>query len=114
MRIKTKAYIRGLGPNQTYSDGLERKEIWINKKDAIMLPYQEDLRIPIDLVIGNKTYTAGLRTTPAQQVVAICPDLRDNKRNKISLAHALNIFGFSKNQEIVLEVDGSTVRISSK
>ena len=113
MGLATKAYIRGLGSTQTYPDGLERKEIWINKKDAIILPYQENLRIPIDLVIGDKMYSAGLRTTPDQEVVAICPDLRDDNHDKVSLAHALKRAGYSKNQKIVLEVDGSTVRINS-
>jgi hypothetical protein len=109
MKQKTSAHIRGLG--QPYVDGLERKEIWINKRDAIVFPYQENLRIPIDLIVGNQSYEAGLRTTPNQQIVGICPDLRDNAGKKVSLARVLEDNGFGKNQEIILEVDGRTVRI---
>lgn len=112
MGLKANAYIRGLGAKQIYSDGLERMEIWINKNEASILPYKENLRIQIDLIIGDKTYTAGLRTTPNQQVVAICPDLRDSGDNKISLALALKKCNFIKNQKIVLDVNGSTVRIT--
>jgi hypothetical protein len=112
MPQKTSAHIRGLG--QTYPDGLERKEIWIKKKDAIIFHYQENLRIPIDLRVGKQSYAAGLRTTPKQQIIYICPDLRDSTGKNISLASVLENNGFSKNQEIILEVAGRTVRIIPK
>jgi len=42
MSIKVSGYIRGL--SQEYTDGVERQEIWINKKDTDPLPYKNKLR----------------------------------------------------------------------
>ena len=101
--------VRGL--SQFYTDGLERMEIWINKRQADPLPYQDNTRIPITLKIGNEEYEAGLRTTPNMPVVWISPDLRDNRGKKISLAQVIINNGFTKNQRIYLEVDGPFVSI---
>ncbi|MGD0822774.1 MAG: hypothetical protein ABSA71_18740 [Desulfomonilia bacterium] len=101
--------IRGL--SQFYADGLERMEIWINKRNAAPLPYRDNTRIPIILKIGNKQYKAGLRSTPKLPFVWISPDLRDDHGIKISIARVINDNGFAKNQRIYLEVDGSVVSI---
>ena len=106
------ACIRGLGPSQIYvADGLERQEIWITKKHAGALPYQENVRVKIKLIIGDQSYTAGLRTTPEQDVVAICPNLRNSKNRKTTLARVLADNGFIKNQRVILEVDGNVVTV---
>ena len=54
-------HIRGL--SQFYVDGLERMEIWIEKRHAAPLPYHDNTRTPITLRVGNEKYDAGLRTT---------------------------------------------------
>ena len=62
MSIKVKGYIRGL--SQEYTDGVERQEIWINKKkDADHLPHKNKMRIPIKLHIGDESFDAGIRST---------------------------------------------------
>lgn len=106
----TVGHVRGLA--QPYADGLERCEIWVNKKSAGALPYVEGKRVAIELHIGDQTYEAGLRTTPAQQVVAICPDLRDNFHKKVCLASALKVSGFTKNQKVILEASGKAVTVA--
>ncbi|MBI4621097.1 MAG: hypothetical protein HY739_13200 [Desulfobacterales bacterium] len=83
-----------------YADGLERMEIVIDKHNALPLPYQDNLRIPITLQVGPQQYEAGLRTTPNMPVVWISPDLRDNHGRKVSLARVLTDNGFTKNQRI--------------
>ena len=102
-------HIRGL--SQFYPDGLERMEIWIDKRHAAPLPYQENTRIPITLKIGNEQYDAGLRSTPKMPVVWISPDLRDSHGRKVSLARVIINNGFRKNQRIYLEVDDSVVSL---
>ena len=102
-------HVRGL--SQFYADGLERMEIWIDKRHAAPLSYQDNIRIPITLKIGNEQYEAGLRATPNISVVWISPDLRDNHGRKVSLARVIINNGFTKNQKIYLEVDGPVVSV---
>ncbi len=102
-------HVRGL--SQPYADGLERMEISVDKRHATPLPFQENMRIPITLRVGDEQYHAGLRTTPNMPVVWISPDLRDNHGKKVSLARVLKDNGFTKNQRIYLEVKGRVVSI---
>jgi hypothetical protein len=107
----TEGYIRGL--SQYYSDGLERMEIWIDKKLASSLPHRDNQRVSIILVIGEKTYDAGIRSTPANDYVWICPDLKDKFGRKTgSLARVLTSSGFQKNQRVSLDVEDNTIRIT--
>jgi hypothetical protein len=102
-------HIRGL--SLFYANGLERMEIWIDKRHAAPLPYRHNTRIPITLKVGKEQYEAGLRSTPKLPVVWISPDLRDNNGIKISLARVLIDNGFKKNQQVFLEVAGTVVDI---
>jgi len=102
-------HVRGL--SQFYADNLERVEILIDKRHAAPLPYKDNTRIPITLRVGNEQYDAGIRSTPKLPVVWISPDLRDNKGKKVSLAHVVMSNGFTKNQRIYLDVDGSIVSV---
>lgn len=111
MSIKVKGYIRGL--SQEYTDGVERQEIWINKKDADPLPHKNKMRIPIKLHIGDESFDAGIRSTQNNEYVWICPDMRDSQDKKIYLAHILGKKGFLKNQKILLEVNSKNIRIST-
>ncbi len=104
-------YVRGL--SQYYADGLERMEIWIDKKLASSLPHRDNQRISIILMIGEKSYNGGIRSTPANDYVWICPDLRDEVGNKMgSLARVLTNSGFQKNERVRLEIDGTKIRIA--
>lgn len=105
----------GLGSNQVYKkDGLERMEITIKKRRASPLSYQDGVRKPIILRIGNSSYEAGVRSTPNLDVVWICPDLKDKERQKISLARVLIDNGFRKNQRVDLKVKDNIVHILPK
>jgi hypothetical protein len=107
----TEGYIRGL--SRFYKDdGLEHMEIRIDKKYAASLPHRDNQRISITLVIGEKSYNAGIRSTPANEYVWICPDLKDDLERKMgSLARALTNNGFQKNQRVILDVEGNTIKI---
>ena len=48
MTAKVEGKVRGLA--QFYVGGLERTEIWVNKKRADPLPFVEDKRVDIRLV----------------------------------------------------------------
>lgn len=110
MSIKVSGCIRGL--SQKYTDGVERQEIWINKRDAAPLQYKNKMRIPIKLHIGSESFDAGIRATQDTEYVWICPDMRDSRNKKTCLAHVLGKEGFSKNQKVVLDVNGENIRIS--
>ena len=87
-------------------------EIWIAKNLASSLPHRDNKRIPVALKIGETIYTAGIRSTPANAYVWICPDLKDAFGKRISLASALINNGYQKNQLVRLDVDGNKVSIS--
>jgi len=107
----TEGDIRGL--SQFYADGLERMEIWIDKRHATALPHRDNQRIPIILLIGEKRYNAGIRSTPANSYVWICPDLRDDFGKKmVSLVRVLTNCGFQKNQRVSLDIEGKTIKIA--
>ena len=101
--------VRGLGLH--YRDGTERMEIWISKKEAADLPHEEGLRIPISLIIGCKTYMAGIRTTARASVVTICPNLEDEIGEKVRLIDVLADAKIYKNQAVELVVEGNIVRL---
>ena len=104
-------YIRGL--SQHFVDALERMEIWVNKRYAAPLPFQDGIRVPIRLKIGTTYYDAGLRATSRNTYVWVCPDLIDSQGNKISLARVLTENGFEKNQKVYLDVRDNVVDIST-
>ena len=83
----TEGHIRGL--SQYFVDGLERMEIWIDKKHASSLQHRDNQRISIMLKIGETTYNAGIRSTPANVYVWICSDLKNESGERVSLASVL-------------------------
>jgi hypothetical protein len=103
-------YIRGLA--QYYADGVERMEIWIAKSLASSLPHRDNQRIPVALKIGETIYAAGIRSTPANAYVWICPDLKNEFGRRVSLASALINNGYLKNQLVSLDVEDNKVSIS--
>jgi hypothetical protein len=93
-------------------DKRERLEIWVDKKDAGGLPYQDHKRVDINLFVGNSKYRSGLRSKPPKTpYVWICPDLRDTNSQKVSLARVLDENGFRKNDRVVLIVNGKDIRL---
>ena len=105
----TEGHIRGL--SQYFVDGLERMEIWIDKKRAASLQHRDNQRIPIKLKIGETLYNAGIRSTPANAYVWICSDLRNEFGKRVSLASVLANNIFHKNQMVKLKVEGNAIEI---
>ena len=93
--------IEGLGWSYVRT-GLEGLEIWIEPSLAVGLPYHHHLRVPIDLTIGSQRYQAGIRSTPRNPYIWVCPDLLNSSGRKVSLAQVLAANGFYKNQPVVL------------
>jgi len=94
--------IRGLG--QYYRERLERLEIWIDKKRGKRLPNKDGKRVLIILVIGAQQFFAGIRSTNSNPYIWVCPDLKDENNKKVSLASALRISGFEKNQKVIFKI----------
>ena len=109
MRVQGKVVGFGEAPHQTYVDGTERKEIWIQKRDAGELPYQVGRRVAIALTVGSETYTAGLRSSSRDPHVRICPDLYDAKGCKVRMVDILQ--GYRRNEPIELYGSGKSYRL---
>jgi len=103
------AKIRGLG--RFYKDGTERIEIWVKKREAQPLPYEEGERVPVKLVIGHKQYEAGLRSTKDFDTVWFSPNVLDQNQNKDKLAYICKREGLLKNQTVNLHVDGKRITL---
>ena len=110
MTSKVQGKVRGL--SQFYVGGLERTEIWVNKKQADPLPFVEGKRVGIELLISSHRYHAGLRATSQNRYVWICPDLKDQNGARPSLAQVLKQFGFSKNLSVWLHVREKSVELT--
>jgi len=103
-------HIRGL--SLYYADGVERMEIWINKKKAYPLPFKLGIRVPIRLRVGAHVYHAGLRSTENNDYVWICSDLIDDKGKKARLTKVLQKNSFNKNNVICLSIEKDIISIS--
>jgi hypothetical protein len=110
--VRVPGVVRGLA--QYYAGGPERQEIWINRTQADDLPYKDYQRVPIDFIIDASRYHAGLRATPRNPCVCICPNLQDDGGGNVRLAEVLRDHGLSKNQRVVLEVEGCTIRLTAR
>jgi len=109
-------FVRGTG--KTYktgkAKGLEHIEIWIDKEHADTLPVIKDDASPIQLLFGNKRYTAKLRHTSRNKYVWISPDMVDDEtQEKTKMAFVLKNEGFYKNQAIGLRIRGSVMTVTS-
>lgn len=85
----------------------------LRKSEASGLPYQDGVRVPIQVVVAGLTYEGGLRTTRNMPTVWISPDLRDREGTRISLARALNDAGFHKNQALTLNITGIRIELAA-
>ena len=110
MSTRISAKVRGLG--HRYADGLEHLSVDVKKTEAMGLPFQDGVRVPIDLQIGNESYRAGLRTTRRMPTVWVSPNLIDSRGEKTTLARVLNAHRLQKNQAVMLDVEDSTVRLT--
>ena len=101
--------IRGLG--SLYSNGLEILEIHFKKDLSDKLPNRDSNRIKINLIVGNQSYEAGIRSTHKNRYIWICPDLKYDNDAGISLSKVLMDNGICKNQTITIEVKGDRFQI---
>ncbi len=107
--MRSPAVICGLSNH--YSDGIERMEIWVDKGDTGDLPCHGDERVPVRLTIGARNLAAGIRSTPRNPYVWVCPDLYGDDGSKVRLADILAAAGFEKNHLVLLCVSGDGVRV---
>ena len=109
MGVKVLGVIRGLGT--TYADGTERMEIHIKLGQAQPLPHVMNERIPVLLNVSGTLYHGGIRATPDNLYVWICPDITTLSRERTKLARVLTDFGFNKNEQVYLDVDGGSISV---
>lgn len=104
-------YGHARGTSHIYANGLESMEIWVNKSAALPLPFKDNTRVQISIEVGGECYSAGIRATTRNSYVWICPDLKDGKGKRVSLAQVFEKNGIDKNQKINLEVNGTKVSV---
>ncbi|MFP3569739.1 hypothetical protein [Paraburkholderia sp. SIMBA_030] len=109
MGAKVLGVIRGLGT--TYADGTERMEIHVKLGKAKPLPHAMNARIPVLLDITGTLYQGGVRATPNNLYVWICPDITTLFSERRKLAHTLTAAGFHKNDQVCLDVDGGSITV---
>ncbi len=105
--MKVHGVIRGM--SQHYANGLERVYIAVDRRMADDLPHQDHRRIEITLIVGNRRHRIGIRTTPPDPYVWIGPYLDDGTPK---LAEVLEAEGYSKNQRVLLDIEGNILRLS--
>lgn len=93
----TNVFGKVVGLSNHYRDGVERQEIHVSSARASGLPYIHNCRVPVDLVVGQDMYHAGVRSKRGYPVVWICPDLRGSDDKKRRLADVLHDAGLCKN-----------------
>jgi hypothetical protein len=93
------------GDSSRHADGRERRYITIKKKEATGFPRREGARVPVDLEVGGKVYSAGVRSTRSQPVVYIAADLRGPTGERVTLAAVLEAAGLQKRQHLTIEVE---------
>lgn len=103
--------IRGLATY--YTNAVERMEIHVVKGKSQGLPATKDQRGSITLVVGERHYQAGLRSTVDCNFVWVSPDLTDADGNETKLAYVLPDAGFVKNQQVELGVSDRVVTLST-
>ena len=103
-------HIRGL--SLYYADGVERMEIWINKKKAYPLPFKLGKRVPIHLRVGAHVYLAGLRSTENNDYVWICSNLKNDSGEDARLTEVLKKNGFKINNLINISIKKDIIIIS--
>ena len=96
------------GVSLYYADGKERMYIAIDRRVAGTVPHEDGRRVEVDLTIGTRVYRAGIRTTPADRYVWIGADLDGGS---VRLIDVLEDASFTKNQSVVLVVEGNRVRL---
>ena len=107
--LMIEATVRGLG--KFYKDGLEALEVHIPKRSCHGLPAQERRRVEISLQVCGHTYTAGMRVTPRNRYVWICPNLADSQGRRTTLARVFRSLGLGKNQRVTLDAHEHCIRL---
>ena len=108
MKIQVRGMIRTQGK---YADGMDSQFIAVKKQDAAGLPHVEDGTVEVNLVVGDDRYVGKIITTRPQTIVYVSSDVRTLSGKKERFAALLAGNGFRRNDEVLLEVDGNTVRV---
>jgi hypothetical protein len=112
MTRQIQATVTGLGRQRVYvRDGLEKMQITVQRAHAAGLPFCNNERVAINLLVDGHRYQAGLRTRPYENVW-ISPDLIDCEGSRrTTLARVLTDHGFTPDEPVILEVTGRTVQL---
>src|SRR5439155_2047626 len=102
--------VRGLGRH--YRDGTPQLEIHVPVERASDLPFEVGTRVPIDVQVGVRKYSGGLRATQRNPQVWICPALLDAAGERISLGRVLIDAGLPANSRVRLTVDGTSITVA--
>jgi len=96
------------GDSSRHGDGRERRYVTLKKKEAVGFPWREGGRVPVDLEVNGKVYSAGVRATRSQPVVYIAADLRGPTGESVTLAAVLEAAGMEKRQQVTIDVENGT------
>jgi hypothetical protein len=107
--VRVKGKVSGLG--NIYANGLEHLEIRVNKDEGQDLPHEIGSKVPVQIIIGSRQYSGGVRSTEAHDYIWVSPTLMDSDNQRTTLAEALMREGIEKNQSVDLEVSGNQVKI---
>ena len=88
-------------------------EIHTDKAVSGRLPIKEFEGVPITLVIGGRSYEAGLRSTAGCNYAWVSPDLTDADGRGTMLAYVLPAAGLVKNQQVELDVFGRVAALNT-
>jgi hypothetical protein len=111
---KLKGRVKQCGYYHDGDDRFERLEIRL-KKDALTflgrLPCRRTVRDrsrDISLVVGGRSYRAGLRSRKGEPDILICPDLTGANDEPVRLADILREQYIGKREDVEIKVSGTT------
>ena len=99
------------GDSSRHADGRERRYVMVRKKEAAGFPWREGARVPVDLEVSGRVYSAGVRSTRSQPVVYIAADMRGPSGEDVTLAAVLEAAGMQRRQQVTIEVEGTYLRL---
>lgn len=110
MQARVTGTVRGIS---RYIDGTVSTEVQLRNQDIDPTTFPPDMRNEIKLVIGNSSYSAGLRRT-AKNPPYICPNLFDLDGNKVRLSEVLTEHNIQINEKINVLIDNHLITLQKQ
>ncbi len=95
-----------------YSDCVPTLAIMFKKEQVLELGLPQTGRIEVTLVVGERKYAAGIRTTEKMVDFKLCPDLVDEGGAPIRLADVLLAIGLSQRSRFLMAIDSHSITIN--